>query len=546
MDKIQVKEIDITPDKSLMPKIGQAGYSISQAISELIDNAVDARFSDKLLTIHITMKQEYIEVVDNGKGMNEQQASRCLKLAYSEKKNQLGEFGLGLKTAAQSLGKTFSVITTTLNDENEYTIKFDEEEWMKNGDWTKHPMRIKKTSKQDESGTTVMIENLKFKYHPNLATDIKKDLGTRFAPYIENEQIQIKVNTLWCKPAPLDLTSEGKEDFELELNDGNKIHGWVGLLKRGESDYYGFNTFRHGRLITQHDKIGFNPHPEVRQVVGELHMDHIPVTHNKREWIKESQAYKNMLEKMTEFIKPYLAKARSYTKSKIVDKRLEDKMQVQMENIAKAIRKTAELKEYALPNVVDEQTKGDDGTSTHEAEVEIEQRDRLEIPVIQEYQEPETEKDRTSKKTHRKTKYILTINGKKFKFTHDFKSLGDTSLMKDKTMSEEKGIEVFTNTDFPAFPATRDPLFYATYNIAEAIAEVMVEEKSEPLGNVFKLRNLILKQTGNIMRELDEEKELAKEIEEQEKQMQDRKRRLAELREGKEIPLITTNGQGDD
>src|SRR3989344_4457048 len=131
-----------------------------------------------------------------------------------------------------------------------------------------------------------------------------------------------------------------------------------------------------------------------------------------------------MVEGMTEFMKPYLAKARSYTKSKIVDKRLEDKMQVQMENIAKAIRKTAELKEYALPNAVDEQTKGDDETATHESEVEIEKRDRLEIPVIQEYQEPETEKDRTPRKTHRKIRYMLTINGKKFKFIHDFKSLG--------------------------------------------------------------------------------------------------------------------------
>ncbi|MBI2647435.1 ATP-binding protein [Candidatus Woesearchaeota archaeon] len=506
MQEIKVKEIDITPDKSLMPKIGQAGYSISQAISELIDNAVDARFPDKMLTIQVTMKPDYIEIIDDGKGMNEEQASKCLKLAYSEKKNQLGEFGLGLKTAAQSLGRTFSVITTPLKDENEYIIKFDEDEWLKKGDWAKHPMKIKKSSNKEESGTTVLIQNLKIKYYANLATSIKEDLGIRFAPYIENELIRIKVNTLWCKPAPLELTSEGKEPFELTLSDGNKIRGWVGLLKRGESDYYGFNTFRHGRLISQHDKIGFNPHPEVRQIAT--------------------------------FMKPFLAKARSYTKSKIVDKRLEEKMEVQMENIAKAIRKTQELKGYAMPNAIEEEASSEEGQTESQGEIEIEKREQAEIPIIQEYKEPETEKDRNPKKTHRKIRYVLTINGKKFKFSHDFKSLGDTNLLKDKILSEENGIEVFTNTDFPAFPSTKDPLFYATYNIAEAIAEVMVEEKNEPLGNIFRLRNLILKQTGNIMRELDEEKQLAKEVEEQEKQMQDRKRRLAELREGKEIPIV--------
>src|SRR3989344_4168202 len=162
-----------------------------------------------------------------------------------------------------------------------------------------------------------------------------------------------------------------KKKFELSLSDGNKIKGWRGLLKRGESDYYGFNTFRHGRIISQHDKIGFNPHPEVRQIVGELHLDHIPVTHNKREWIKESQAYKVIVEEMTEFMKPFLAKARSYTKSKIVDKRLEEKMEVQMENIAKAIRKTQELKEYALPNAVEEETTGEEGQTESRGEIEI-------------------------------------------------------------------------------------------------------------------------------------------------------------------------------
>jgi len=34
METFQKKIIDITPDVSLMPKIGQTGYTISQAISE--------------------------------------------------------------------------------------------------------------------------------------------------------------------------------------------------------------------------------------------------------------------------------------------------------------------------------------------------------------------------------------------------------------------------------------------------------------------------------------------------------------------------------
>jgi len=152
------------------------------------------------------------------------------------------------------------------------------------------------------------------------------------------------------------------------------------------------------------------------------------------------------------------------------------------------------------------------------------------LPVIQEAKEPESEKDRTPKKMHTKKKYILTINGKRFKFIHAFKSLGDVNLLKDKAISEENGIEVYTNTDFPAFPATRDPLFYATYNICEAIAEVMVSEKHEPLGNIFKLRDLILKQTGSIMRELDEEEKITREEAELVKQLEEKRKRLVQIK----------------
>jgi len=38
--------VDLTPDKSLVKKIGLAGYRTEQAIAELIDNAIDARRRD--------------------------------------------------------------------------------------------------------------------------------------------------------------------------------------------------------------------------------------------------------------------------------------------------------------------------------------------------------------------------------------------------------------------------------------------------------------------------------------------------------------------
>jgi hypothetical protein len=520
----RVKQIDITPHKSLMPKIGQAGYSMSQAISELIDNSLDARFDGKTLTVKVTLKNSFIEVEDDGKGMDESTAEKSLKLAYSEKKNQLGEFGLGMKTACQSLGKKFTVLTTQKGSDEEYSLEFDEEEWLKNGDWTKHAMIVSKTDKE-KSGTVVRVEKLR-KFYPNLVTNLKEELSLRFAPYINNGELKLTVNSVVCVPKEIELTEDGKEEFEFELSDGSTIKGWRGLMKVGSNTgFYGFNTFRRGRLITQYDKIGFNPHPEVRRIIGELFMDDIPVTHNKREWIKESKEYIEMEEKMRKFMKSFTAKARNFESTTKVDVKLKEKMDVQEEIIARAIKETPELKVYAFPNV---STQKESKTPTTE---EIEKRDKPEISVIQEYHEPENNKERTPKKTHLKKKYVLTINGKRFKFTHEFKDLEDKDILKQVFVTEDKGIEIFTNVSFPAFLATKDTLFYATFNIAEGLAEIMIKEKGESLERIPFLRDRILQKTGEIMRQVDEENKLIKEKDAIEKKLQERQAGLGDENE---------------
>lgn len=35
--------VNVTPDKSIYAKLGKSGYTVPQALAELIDNAIDAR-----------------------------------------------------------------------------------------------------------------------------------------------------------------------------------------------------------------------------------------------------------------------------------------------------------------------------------------------------------------------------------------------------------------------------------------------------------------------------------------------------------------------
>ena len=124
--------------------------------------------------------------------------------------------------------------------------------------------------------------------------------------------------------------------------------------------------------------------------------------------------------------------------------------------------------------------------------------------TIEEDPVPQDKNERRPNKSHIRKTYYITVNGKKFKVLHSFVDLKTDDVLKDKNVDEETGIHVFTNISFPGFANTKDHVFYGTWNIAEAIAEVMVEQNKRPTEEIIKIRDLILKRSAEIVRELDD------------------------------------------
>src|SRR3989304_414426 len=92
---IEREYVHVPPDKTLFPKLGLGGYSIPQAIAELIDNAIDARIEGERIHIAVEIEGRAIVVTDDGSGMDADMLRNALRLAYSQKEGKLGEFGLG-------------------------------------------------------------------------------------------------------------------------------------------------------------------------------------------------------------------------------------------------------------------------------------------------------------------------------------------------------------------------------------------------------------------------------------------------------------------
>ena len=326
------KVIDITPHKQTMRAIRFSGYSVVEALSELVDNALDARLDGNRIEINNEIFPEHILLRDNGPGMNEETLANCIRLGFSEKKDQLGEFGLGLKTAALSLGDEFVIRTTPVNDDKIYSISWNQKSWElsyqenDNKKWT-HNLTISDGAEKDEHWTEIIIKELCVKFYPNLPSRIRDILGIRFAGFIRDGDI-LKVNGKKAESPKTEFVDhdfpifkkEGMSDkIEIDFNVKDKrIHGWLGIMiKRSPGKgHFGFNTFRHGRLITQYDKFCFSPHPNHANLYGELHLDDFQVTHNKRDFLRDNELFEEMKDKLSEVIKPVVKAAEEYQNKK--------------------------------------------------------------------------------------------------------------------------------------------------------------------------------------------------------------------------------------
>ncbi|HUD11779.1 MAG TPA: PEP-utilizing enzyme [Candidatus Saccharimonadia bacterium] len=301
----QTKLIDISPHRSLLTKISQTGYTIQEALSELIDNAIDARLPRQKLKVAIDITPNTISISDNGSGMTEKKAADSIRLGYSAKKGQLGEFGLGLKTSTSFLGKAFTLTTTPKAVDEQYIVGYDEDHWLKHGDWYKYPFIIERGIEKDNSGTTIVIKQLKVNFSDRLLANIRDEFGMRFGPFIANGELELHFNGEICRPYIPQLLDDKKNEFTFTFI-GGKAWGWWGYQLSGlNQSYYGFHTYRRGRLVTTYDKVGLTPNQDIKQIIGDLHIEGIPITHDKKSFLKSAEEYRALEAKLREYFKPF-------------------------------------------------------------------------------------------------------------------------------------------------------------------------------------------------------------------------------------------------
>ena len=107
-------EISAPKPCALVESLRSVGYSLPTAIADIVDNSIAAHAKNVWIDFHWAGPDSWISIVDDGDGMNEKTLTDAMRPGSanpldSRKPDDLGRFGLGLKTASFSQCRKLSV-----------------------------------------------------------------------------------------------------------------------------------------------------------------------------------------------------------------------------------------------------------------------------------------------------------------------------------------------------------------------------------------------------------------------------------------------------
>ena len=131
-----VQELDVAPSVRLLESMRSVGYSFEAALADLIDNSITAGAT----TIDVdadVIDGEYVAILDDGRGMSSELAKEALRLAGHAGErdvDDLGRFGLGLKTASLSQARSVTVVTRRAGATT--ALRWDIDHVLETGRWS--------------------------------------------------------------------------------------------------------------------------------------------------------------------------------------------------------------------------------------------------------------------------------------------------------------------------------------------------------------------------------------------------------------------------
>jgi hypothetical protein len=264
--------------------------SATDALLELVDNAVDSRVRGRPLRVDLVLRPDSIVMtVVGGEGMGPTELERdYLRWGASRKRagDRIGRYGQGGKAAIGHLGNRFAVTASRAGADR--AITFEDPAYRDRPKLRVYELFDRAKPVEAELGY-VRIEIGEV----DRRVDVRRlpgRLAEVYRPLLEAGDVAITVNR-----APVGTpawTLDERHDVAVRAG-GRMVRGWYGLLPNPPSPSVepGVRVYHLGRLVGVPEWFGHpGPalHPAMNRLVGEIELPHVPVTMNKSDLDRDS------------------------------------------------------------------------------------------------------------------------------------------------------------------------------------------------------------------------------------------------------------------
>ena len=341
-----IDHVNIRPGVSVLTVLAHLNYRPWFALAEFVDNSMQSFLTNReklreanqtklRVTIDINPADDGTIVVrDNAAGIAAADFPRAFRPAeLPPDRSGLGEFGMGMKSAACWFAPRWSVRTAAFGEGVERSVNFDIDQIVRDS-----VDELEVTSKKcrvDDHFTEIVLRDLHRVPLGRTVAKIRSHLTDIYRIFVRDNLLELRFNgeeLRYHQPdilhAPYYRDPNGgpkmwMQPFDFNFGGGLRAHGFAAIRKKASVSDAGFALFRRNRLIQGSGDEGYRPEyifgkPNTfpyQRIFGEIHLEGFDVSHTKDgfQWDENEQPFLELLkEHISTDQMPLLQQAREY------------------------------------------------------------------------------------------------------------------------------------------------------------------------------------------------------------------------------------------
>jgi hypothetical protein len=341
-----IDHVNIRPGVSVLTVLAHLNYRPWFALAEFVDNSIQSFLTnrEKLREANQTKLRVAIDintadggsitVRDNAAGIAAADFPRAFRPAeLPPDRSGLGEFGMGMKSAACWFAPRWSVRTAAFGEGVERSVSFDIDQIVRDSleelDVKSRKCRI------DDHFTEIVLRDLHRVPVGRTVSKIRSHLTDIYRIFVRDNVLELRFNgeeLRYRRPdileAPHYRDPNGgarvwMQTFDFNFGGGLRAHGFAAIRRKASVSDAGFALFRRNRLIQGSGDEGYRPEyifgkPNTfpyQRIFGEIHLEGFDVSHTKDgfQWDENEQPFLELLkEHISTDQMPLLQQAREY------------------------------------------------------------------------------------------------------------------------------------------------------------------------------------------------------------------------------------------